>query len=125
MSGDPGDDEGTSPGERLLMAVSVAFTLLLFAFALWQGVTTPTAAEPTASVAGTETLPDGDVRVAVVLRNAQDTGLVLATVEVDCGTPPPELTFEHVPADDVRTGHVRCPPGTEAPNATVSAWTEA
>lgn len=124
-SADGGGDEGASWAERLLMAISVAFTLALFAFVIWQGATTPTAGEPTAQVAGTETLPSGDVRVAVTVRNPQDVGLIRATVEVDCDTPPPELQFEHLPAEDRRTGHVICPPGTENPTATVSTWVEA
>lgn len=112
-------------GERILVAASVIFTVVLFSFVLWQAATTPTTAEPTATVTGTETLPSGDVKVSVSFRNAQDIGLVIATVEVDCDTPPPELTFEHVPADDRRAGYVICPPGTTNPTATVSTWTEA
>jgi hypothetical protein len=41
-------------------------------------------------------------KVTVIFRNAQGVGLTTATAEVDCDTPPPELTFEHVPADDRR-----------------------
>lgn len=107
------------------MVASAGFTLLLFTYLLWQAVTTGGAADPMATVIGTEPLPSGDVKVNVALRNAQDVGLVMATVEVDCDTPPSELTFEHVPADDRRTGHVICPPGTENPTASVSTWIEA
>lgn len=124
-SADGGDDAGASWAERLLMVISVAFTLALFAFVIWQGATTPAAGEPTAQVTGTETLPSGDVKVAVDFRNPKDVGLIRATVEVDCDTPPSELQFEHVPAEDRRTGHVICPPGTENPSATVSTWIEA
>lgn len=124
-SADSGDDGSALWVDRILMAISAVFTVALFAFVIWQGVTTPSAGVPTAQVTGTETLQDGDVRVAVTFRNPRDVGLVLATVEVDCDTPPPELTFEHVPADDRRTGHVICPSGTENPNATVSTWIEA
>lgn len=122
---DDGEDKSASPAERLLMVVSSVFTVALFAFVLWQASTTPVMAEPTATIIGTETLPGGDLKVTVDFRNEQDVGLVMATVEVDCDTPPPELTFEHVPADDRRTGYVICPPGTENPTATVSTWTEA
>lgn len=122
---DDKNDEGSTWIERLLMAASVAFTIVLFSFVIWQASTTPATAEPTANVTGTETLPGGDVRGTVAFRNAQDVGLVMSTVEVDCDTPPPELTFEHVPADDRRTGYVICPPDTGNPTATVSTWTEA
>jgi len=64
-------------------------------------------------------------KVTVIFRNAQGVGLTTATAEVDCDTPPPELTFEHVPVDDRRTGYVICPPGTENPTVTVSTWIEA
>ncbi|QLG62557.1 hypothetical protein [Halorarum salinum] len=124
-AGDGGNDEGGTWGERLLVATSVVFTVVLLSFVIWQASTTPAMAEPTASVTGTETLPGGDVKVTVRFRNAQDVGLVIATVEVDCDAPPPELTFEHVPADDRRTGHVICPPGSGDSTATVSTWVEA
>lgn len=107
------------------MAASVVFTVLLFAFVLWQASTTAAVAEPAATVTETEPLPGGDVKVTVSFRNAQDIGLVAATVEVDCDAPPPEITFEHVPAGDRRTGHVVCPSGTENPTASVSTWIEA
>lgn len=111
--------------ERLLMAASVVFTVMLFSFVLWQASTTPATAEPTATVTETETLSGGDVKVTISFQNAQDVGLIMATAEVDCDTPPPELTFEHVPADDRRTGYVICPPETTDPIVTVSTWTEA
>lgn len=122
---DGGGDRRETRVERLVMAVSVVFTLLLFAYVSWQAVTTPSAAEPSAAVTGTEQLTTGQVAVTVTLRNEQDIGLVSATVVVDCGTPPPEITFEHVPTAGRRIGTVVCPAGTTAPNATVSAWIEA
>lgn len=124
-SSDGGSDEDASWVERFLMATSAAFTVALFAFVVWQAATTPAGGVPTAQLADTDTLPNDDVLVTVTFRNQQDVGLVVATVEVDCDTPPPELTFEHVPADDRRTGHVVCPPGTENPTVTVSTWIEA
>lgn len=126
-SDQPSDDEGEGSAwaERLLMAASVVFTVLLFAFVLWQASTTAAVAEPAATVTETEPLPGGDVKVTVSFRNAQDIGLVAATVEVDCDAPPPEITFEHVPAGDRRTGQVVCPSGTENPTASVSTWIEA
>ena len=122
---DESDDEGPSLADRLIVVTSTVFTLLLFAYVIWQGATTPIDASPTATVVGTDTLQDGSVEVTVEFENPQDIGLVSATVEVDCGTPPPELTFDHVPADDRRTGYVICPSGTENPSASVTSWTEA
>lgn len=122
---DDGNGEGSTWAERFLMVMSVIFTVALLSFVLWQALTTTATPIPTASVTATETLPGGDVQVSVVFRNPQSVGLVMATVEVDCDTPPPELTFEHVPADGRRTGTVICPPGTTNPTATVSTWTEA
>lgn len=125
QASDDEGDEGSSLAERVFMAMSVIFTVALFSFVIWQASTTPTMVEPSATVTDTEQLPGGEVKVTVSFRNPQDVGLVMATVEVDCDTPPPELTFELVPADDQRTGHVICPPGTTDPTATVSTWTEA
>lgn len=119
-----GRDESPSWAERLLMAISGVFTVLLFGYVVWQGATTPASAVPSASVVGTEPAPEG-VLVTVVLENPQDVGLVTAVVEVDCGDPPPSLTFEHVPADGRRTGYVVCPPEEASPTARLSSWTEA
>lgn len=123
--GQSSDDEESSWAERLLVAVSAGFTLLLLSYVVWQSMMIPVTAEPTATITETESLSSGDLKVTVELRNAQYVGLVMATVEVDCATPPPEITFEHVPADDRRTGFVVCPSGTQQPNVTVSTWTEA
>lgn len=138
MSDDPGGTDGSTGRagrgenaddsswiERALMAVSGIFTMILLLFVLWQALTTPASVDPMAAVTATETLANGDVRVTVTFRNEQNGGLTMALVEVDCDTPPPALTFEHVPADDRRTGYVICPPGTTNPTASVSAWTEA
>lgn len=122
---DEPSDDGTAWAERILIGVSTAMTILLIAFVIWQGMTVPETAEPTTRVSDTATLPNGDVKVTVTLRNSQDVGLVMATVEVDCDAPPPELTFEHVPANDRQTGYVICPPATAEPTAVVSSWTEA
>lgn len=69
------------------MTTIAIFTVTLFAFVIWHGATTPAAAEPTATVTGTKTLPGGDVKVTVQVRTVQKIGLVKATVEVDCDTP--------------------------------------
>ncbi|MFC6732979.1 MULTISPECIES: hypothetical protein [unclassified Haladaptatus] len=110
--------------ERVLIVVSTAFTIALFVFVVWQGVATPTFAAPTAAVGNVTPLPNGDLRVAVILENQQNVGLSSVTVAVECDTPPPELTFENVPADDRRLGYVVCPAGTKNATATVSSWIE-
>lgn len=125
-SGGSGNDgDGPSHAEKAVMAISVAFTLALFAFVVWQAVTTPTGVPPQASVVGTQSMDDGSVRVTVRLLNPSDVGLQLVTVEVGCTTPPPEVQFQNVPADDYQVGYVRCPGGTTNPNASVSWWIEA
>lgn len=118
-----GSDE-PSTAEKVVMGISVTFTVLLFAYVLWQAIITPSAVSPEANVIGTSTMTDGDVRVRVELINNQDIGLTLATVEVDCSSPPPELEFQHVPADGRVTGYVTCPSGTSSPEASVSTWIE-
>lgn len=107
------------------MAISVALTLALFAFVVWQAMTTPTGIPPQASVVGTQSMPDGSVEVTVRLDNPSDVGLQMATVEVDCTSPPPEIQFQNVPADDYQVGYVRCPGGTSGPDASISWWIEA
>lgn len=107
------------------MIVSVLLTVVLFTFAGWQMVSGPTAAQPQATVVGTQTTANGSVVVTVELRNRQDIGLVSATVEADCDTPPPEVGFEYVPADSVRRGQLVCPPGSGTPTVSVSSWVNA
>lgn len=124
-NGDGGsDDDGPSGAEKAVMAISVGFTLALFAFVVWQAMTTPTGVPPQASVIGTQSMSDGSVTVSVRLDNPSDVGLQMATVEVDCTSPPPEIQFQNVPADDYQIGYVNCPSGTSNPNASVSWWIE-
>ena len=60
--------------------------------------------------------------VHVLFEASGDRGLASATVEVDCERPPPDLTFENVPADGRERGTLVCPAGTTDPNASVSSW---
>lgn len=119
-----GSDGGPSTAEQFVMVASAAFTVSLFAFAVWQAVTLPAAGAPTVSVVDQQTAPSGDVIFTVALANPQDTGLVRATVEAECTDPPTELTFENVPVKDRRTGRIVCPPGTETPGVSVASWIE-
>lgn len=114
--------EQTSTAEKALIAISVAFTLFLFAYAGWQIVTPPQTDVPQASVVGTERLADGSVAVSVRLRNPADVGLVTATVESNCTTPPPSIEYSYVPASSNRTGTLVCPAGTTDPSVSVSNW---
>lgn len=118
-------DEGPSTMEKVVMVVSVTFTVLLFAYVVWQAAVTPSGVAPEANVIGTSQMADGDVRVNVEIVNSQDIGLLTATVEVDCTTPAPSVDFQHVPADGRMTGYLTCPPGTSNATASVSAWIEA
>lgn len=121
-----GDGERQVPAvERAMTVVSVGFTLVLVGLVLWQSLTAPTDVRPQVAVTGVETEPAGRVEVAVELLNPGDVGLASVTVELDCATPPPALTFQHVPASGRRQGTVVCPPGTTDPNATVAGWQNA
>lgn len=125
-----GDGQGTeksgpSTAEKVVMAISVAFTLALVAFVVFQAMTTPTGVPPQASVVGTQPMAGDSVEVAVRLDNPSDIGLQRVAVEVDCTSPPPEIQFQHVPADDYQVGYVVCPTGTADPGANVSWWIEA
>lgn len=123
--GGDGSNGGTSAAEKAVMAVSVAFTVLLLAYVLWQAVTATSVGAPSARVLGTTTMESGDVRVHVEVTNPQDVGLETVIVEANCDTPPPDLTVEHVPAAGREVGYLVCPSGTTRPNVSVSAWQEA
>ena len=124
---DDGDDrsEGKSTVEKAVMAVSVAFTLLLFAYAGWQLVAVPSGGVPAASVADSQTLSNGSVAVTVRVRNPSNVGLITATVESPCTDPPVELQFTYLPADATRTGTLVCPPGSTSPTVSVTSWERA
>ncbi|MFD1512121.1 hypothetical protein [Halomarina rubra] len=114
--------DDVSPLETALSVLSVAFTVALFAFVLYQTVSTPMAADPTVRVLATETTDSGEVLVTVELRNQQGSGLASATVEVACDDPAPDVTFEHVPADGTEEGVVRCPADSNTTDAAVATW---
>ena len=108
------------------MAVSALFTIALLAYAGWQVVATPVAAPaPQVQVVETETLSDGRVATTVELRNPTNQGLIVATVEAQCASPPPSVQFSYVPADSTRKGTLVCPAGTESPSVSVTNWIEA
>lgn len=132
-NGDDGSGDGlvaesgsdqVSTAEKVVMVVSVGFTVLLFGFAIWQAVTGPGALAPTVSVQGSQPAPGDDVQFTVQLRNPGDVGLVSVTVEAGCTDPPAEVVFENVPADGRRTGTVVCPSGTTDPQVSVSTWVQ-
>ena len=116
------DSEGPSTARRVVIGVSVAFTVLLFAYAGWQMVTPPQTDVPRASIVGTEAGQDGSVAVTVRLRNPKDVGLITATVESNCSSPPARVEFSFVPASTTRTGTLVCPPGTTDPTVSVASW---
>lgn len=124
-SADSGSGHGSdqvSAAEKIVMVASVAFTVALFGFALWQALTGPGALAPTATVVSSQPVQDGGVQYTIELRNPGDVGLVSATVEAACTDPPAEIVFENVPADGRRSGTVVCPAGTDDPAVSVSSW---
>ena len=122
-----GRSEGEGPGtvEKIVMVLSVAFTVALLAFVLWQALTTPTGVDPTASIVDTQLMSGDGVRVTVQFTNPSDIGVEMALVEVDCTSPPTGVEFQHVPAEDYQEAKVVCPEGTTDPNASVTWWMEA
>lgn len=117
-------EQEPSTAETAVAAASVAFTLALLGFVAWHAWTVPAAENPQTSVVATSQMPDGSVEATVELVNDQDVGVVSATVAVDCGSPPPEVTFTNVPAGGRMTAKVVCPPGTANPTASVRTWQE-
>lgn len=108
--------------EMAVIALSVAITVLLFAYAGWQMVTPPEGGTPEVSVVGTETMPNGNVAVTVRLRNPRDVGLITATVESSCSSPPTRVEMSFIPASSTRTATLVCPPGTTDPGVSVVNW---
>ncbi len=122
-----GDDQSEqsdqpSTAETAAMVVSVGFALCLLAFAGWQIATPAAATAPEASVVDVAELQNGDLAVTVELRNPGGAGLVSATVESHCTTPPADVGFDYVPASSTRRGTVVCPPGTADPSVSVANW---
>lgn len=122
--GSGGDEQSPSTAEKVVMVVSVTFTVALFAFAAWQAVSPPAGEAPTADVVGQRTTASGDVVFTVEVANPQDVGLRRATVEAACTSPPTEVGFEMVPAGGTRRGQMVCPPGTATPDVSVASWIE-
>lgn len=119
--------QSDEPGaiEKAIMALSIAVTILLFAYAASQALGASPSAPPEATVVGTEQLSDESVAVTVQIRNPRDTGLITATVESNCTNPPVEVQFSYLPADGEQTGVLVCPANTTSPNVSVSNWVEA
>lgn len=80
--------QGASTVEKGVTVVSVAFTLLLFAHVGWQMVVPPQTTTPQVSVGETEPMANGSVAVTVRLRNPANVGLITATVQSNCSSPP-------------------------------------
>lgn len=116
------EQQEPSTAEKVVTAISVAFTVLVFSYAVWHAVEPPDGTHPEVEVVGTERADNGSVLVHVLFKGSGDRGLASATVETDCTQPPPELTFEHVPADGRERGTLVCPPGTTDPSVSVSSW---
>lgn len=114
--------QGTSTAEKAVMVISITFTVLLFAYAGWQMVSPPTAGPPEVSVVETTPLGNDSVAVTVRLRNPSDVGLITATVESNCSSPPAEVGFSYIPALSTRTGTLVCPSGTTDPSVSVANW---
>lgn len=108
--------------EKGIIVISIILTLLLFSYAGWQIATPPQIEVPQSSVVGTEPLADGTVAVTVELQNPSDVGLISATIESNCTSPPPDIQFSYVPAASTRTGTIVCPPGTTDPSVSLSNW---
>lgn len=111
-----------SLAEKGVIVISIAFTLLLFIYAGWQIATEPAMDVPQVSVVETEALADGRVAVTVRLRNPNDVGLVSATVQSSCSSPPAEVQFSYVPASATSEGTVVCPSGTTDPSVSLANW---
>ena len=107
------------------MVVSAAFVILLFAYAGWQMATVSNTGTPRVSVANTQTLENGSVAVTVRLRNPTNVGLLSATVESECTSPPAEVQLTYVPADATRKGTLVCPPSSTSPTVSVVSWKRA
>jgi hypothetical protein len=125
---DENDREASERLERVVAVVSIAFTVLLLSFVLWQGATTGSGAIPTATVERVESPPHGDggperLRVTVRLENQGEGGIESATVAVECGDARRTVQVTHVPGDGHKTATVTCPVGT-TPTAAVESWTD-
>ncbi|SFS00462.1 hypothetical protein SAMN05216559_2363 [Halomicrobium zhouii] len=121
-TGGSSDEGETSTTQKVVMAVSILFTLSLVAYGAAQMAATPSGVAPSATVVGTDTMPNDEVAVSVRLRNPGDVGLVSVTVEADCARPPPSVQLTYVPASTRRQATLVCPAGTTDPNVSVANW---
>lgn len=115
-------DREPSTAEKVVMGLSIGIAVFLFAYAGWQIATPPEAEAPQAAVVETKPLGNDSVAVTVELRNPRDVGLISATVQSSCTSPPTQVSFSFVPASSTRTGTLVCPPGTTDPSASLSSW---
>lgn len=118
------EDDRNDPSaiEIAFMILSALVTLALFGFLVYQAASAPQTGEPTAELLGMETLEDGSVLVEVGVHNHARQGLLVVEVEVQCDDPAPSLTFQNLPAEGRRKGTIVCPPGTTAPEVSISGW---
>lgn len=121
MRGLKRQDDRDEPGvaEVALMVASVGLTLVLFSYTAYHALAADDGG-PQAEVVGARATPEG-VEVEVRLTNGGSGGFRSVTVEVGCGEPPLQVVLDNVPAAARRTFTVLCPPGTEAPEASVVA----
>lgn len=116
-----GEPQSVPLAEKVVMGASVAFTVSLFAFAVWNAIVGASTAAPTVEVTDTETVEDG-VRYTVAVRNTGDVGFVSVTVSAGCTEPPTDVVVEDVPGGGRSVATVVCPPGTTDPDLSVSSW---
>lgn len=120
--GGPSTDGARSRVEVLVMVASVALTVALFAFVVWNGVAGVDGATPAVTVERAGTTDDGRTLHDVRFSNPGDRGVERATAIVSCGDRPREVTFEHVPPNGHREATVACPAGAGEPGADVVSW---
>ena len=114
--------QGISTIQKIVIVVTVAFTLFLFAYAGWEILTPPAAEAPQASVVETERTADGEVAVTVQVYNPKDVGLISVTVQSHCSSQSVQVQLSYVPASATRTGTVVCPPGKTDPRVSIESW---
>jgi hypothetical protein len=111
--------------EKLMMVASALVTIGLVAYTAYHGLSAPSEAPPRVEIVGAEPGPGGEVVLLIELSNDAAVGLLRAVVEVDCDDPPPEATFEQIPAGGRDSARLVCPPGKENPKARLVMWESA
>lgn len=119
---DRSDQQEASTAQKVITAISIVFTLLVFGYVAWQTVTPAPGTHPQAEVLSTERLTDGSVAVEVRISNPSNVGLLSATVEVECAESSRSISFSDVPAVGQQTGVVACPSEVTNPEASVANW---